>query len=306
MKNILITGGAGFIGINLILSLRIKNNIYVIDLPKKIKKNRKILKDCNVIKSDISYKKTFDKLPKVKFDKVFHLAAKTSIKMGEENPEDCFKTNINGTKNLFDWCKVNKPNTVIFTSSMAVYGPNSRNIKESDNCDPISFYGMSKLIGEKILLKLVEKNINVRIFRLFNVYGPGQNFDNLVQGMLSIYLAQILKTKKVLVTGSLNRARDFIFIDDVVKAITSTKKKLNNDIFNVGTGTPVKVKNIINLLFKITKTKPKIIIAQGHAGDTNISYANINKIKKIISFKKQTQILTGITKTIDNFYTKKI
>ena len=89
---------------------------------------------------------------------------------------------------------------------MAVYGPNSKNIKESDNCEPISFYGMSKLIGEKIILKLLDKKINIKIFRLFNVYGPGQNFDNLVQGMLSIYLAQILKTKKVYVTGSLSRA----------------------------------------------------------------------------------------------------
>ena len=303
MKNILITGGAGFIGTNLVNKLKNKNQIYVVDLPKKIKKNLKKLKGCKLIKKDIKFKNTFNKLPKIKFDKVYHLAAKTSTKMGEENPEECFKTNIEGTKNLYDWCKKNKPKSVIFTSSMAVYGPNSKNIKESDNCEPISFYGMSKLIGEKIILKLLERKINIKIFRLFNVYGPGQNFDNLVQGMLSIYLAQILKTKKVYVTGSLSRARDFIFIDDVVKALISDKKKLNNNVFNLGSGKPTKVIDLLNLLFQITKLKKRITVTKGHSGDTNISYANMNKLKKN-GWKCHTSLLKGINKTIKNFYSK--
>lgn len=305
MKNILITGGAGFIGINLINKLKLKNNIYVIDLPRKINKNLRYLKNCKLIKKDITDKKTFEKLPKIKFDSVYHLAAKTSIRMGEENPDDCFKTNINGTKNLYEWCKINKPKILIFSSSMAVYGPNSKNIREDDNCNPISFYGMSKLIGEKILLKLISYNIRVRIFRLFNVYGPGQNFDNMVQGMLSIYLAQILKTKKVFVTGSLSRARDFIFIDDVINAFISSKKKLDNEIFNIGSGKPTTVKSIINLLFNVTKIKKKVSIQKGHSGDTNISYANILKIKKS-GWRCQTPINSGIEKTIKNFYSKKI
>jgi UDP-glucose 4-epimerase len=305
MKNVLITGGAGFIGINLINKLKSKSNIYIIDLPKKINKNLNFLKDCKLIKKDITDKKTFEKLPKIKFDRVYHLAAKTSIRMGEENPDDCFKTNINGTKNLYEWCKIYKPKMLIFSSSMAVYGPISKNIREDDSCDPISFYGMSKLIGERILLKLINHNIKVRIFRLFNVYGPGQNFDNLVQGMLSIYLAQILKTKKVYVTGSLSRARDFIFIGDVINALISTKKKLDNNIFNIGSGKPTTVKSIINLLFNITKIKKKIFIQKGHSGDTNVSYANILKIKKS-GWRCETSISSGIDKTIKNFYTKKL
>ncbi len=305
MKNILITGGAGFIGINLINKLKSKNNIYIVDLPKKINKNLKFLKNCKLIKKDISDKKTFEKFPKVKFDRVYHLAAKTSIRMGEENPDDCFKTNINGTKNLYEWCKIYKPKKLIFSSSMAVYGPSSKNIREDDNCEPISFYGMSKLIGERILLKLIDYKIKVIIFRLFNVYGPGQNFDNMIQGMLSIYLAQILKNKKVYVTGSLNRARDFIFIDDVINALISTKKKLDNNIFNIGSGKPTTVKNIINLLFNITNIKKKIFIQKGHSGDTNISYANTSKIKKI-GWRCETSISSGIDKTIRNFYTNKI
>ena len=90
MKNILITGGAGFIGTNLVNKLKNKNQIYVVDLPKKIKKFKK-LKGCKLIKKDIKFKNTFNKLPKIKFDKVYHLAAKTSTKMGEENLKNVSK-----------------------------------------------------------------------------------------------------------------------------------------------------------------------------------------------------------------------
>ena len=111
---------------------------------------------------------------------------------------------------------------------MSVYGENAENVKETDDCKPVSFYGISKLAGEKILLKLKAYKIKIFIFRLFNVYGPGQNYKNLLQGMLSIYLAQAYKTKKVKVTGSLKRFRDFVFIDDVVNILTKNLKYYNN------------------------------------------------------------------------------
>lgn len=304
MKNILITGGAGFIGIHLINELRNNYNIYVIDLPKKINKNLINLKGCKLIKKDISDRYSFKVLEKIKFEKVYHLAAKTSTSVGEQNPEDCFRTNITGTKYLYDWCKINRPKEIIFASSMAVYGKNAKNIKEESVCNPISFYGISKFAGERILSKLTDFKLKVRIVRLFNVYGEGQDFDNLLQGMLSIYVAQIIKTKKVYVTGGLQRARDFIHVKDVIKALNLKIKFTNNlEILNIGSGKPTTVQKLLSLIFKITNTKKKIYLRNSHLGDTQISFADNKKIKSY-GWKNRVQLKKGLLEVIKDFNNK--
>ena len=121
---------------------------------------------------------------------------------------------------------------------MSIYGENSINASEKSATDPISFYGISKLAGEKILLKLDKKKTKLVILRLYNVYGPGQDFNNFKQGMLSIYLSQIYKFKKVNITGSVKRFRDFIYIDDVIEILGKfvTSKVKSHIIYNMGTG----------------------------------------------------------------------
>jgi UDP-glucose 4-epimerase len=204
-----------------------------------------------------------------------------------------------GTLNLFEYCKINKPKNIIFASSMAIYGLSSKNVSEKSIPMPISFYGLTKLNGEKILLKLKDYNINVKIFRIFNVYGVYQNYNNPHQGMLSIYLSQILRSSVVNVTGSLNRTRDFIYIDDVINALISHKilnYKLGN-IFNLGSGKEISVHYLISTLFKITKKKYKVVIKDEHSGDTFNSCANISLIKKT-NWKISFPLIKGINKVI--------
>ena len=104
--------------------------------------------------------------------------------------------------------------------------------------------------------------------------------NNLNQGMLSIYLAQILN-KKVAVTGSLDRFRDFVYIDDAIRALKINFMNKDQNIYNIGSGKPTKVIDLIKMIFKILKIKPKIIELSGHKGDTFGSYANITGIKKL-------------------------
>jgi|MDTB01.3.fsa_nt_gb UDP-glucose 4-epimerase len=299
-KNILITGGAGFIGFNLYLKLHKKYCIYILDFEKKIKE-KPFKKNCNFIYGDISEKKNWYKIlkKKIRFDYIYHLAAETSTFTSELNIKKCFKTNVMGTLNLFEYCKINKPKNIIFASSMAIYGLSSKNVSEKSIPMPISFYGLTKLNGEKILLKLKDYNINVKIFRIFNVYGVYQNYNNPHQGMLSIYLSQILRSSVVNVTGSLNRTRDFIYIDDVINALISHKilnYKLGN-IFNLGSGKEISVHYLISTLFKITKKKYKVVIKDEHSGDTFNSCANISLIKKT-NWKISFPLIKGINKVI--------
>ncbi len=294
--NILITGGAGFIGTKLANKLAKKNKIYILDFPEKIKEKSKYLKNCKLLNGDIRNKNIFLKINN-KIDLVYHLAALCSTEMSEKYPRQCYATNVEGTKNLLKWCVKKKVKKIIFTSSMAVYGRNSPNIQESTKCKPVSVYGKTKLMGEKILLSQQNK-IKTIILRLFNVYGPDQDLNNEVQGMFSIYLKHAITYKKIFVKGSLNRVRDFVYIDDVVSALKHNFKSSN--IYNVGTGKPSKVINVIKSIFKNLKIKFKKNLIQNikkHKGDTHISYANIGKLKKI-GWAPKYNLQKGSKKTI--------
>lgn len=294
--NILITGGAGFIGKKLVSKLSKKHSVLVIDLPSKIKKNRKFLKNCKIISGDVTDKKIFDNI-NCNIDVIYHLAALCSTEMSEKHPKKCFKTNVFGTQNIINWSLKKKIKQIIFTSSMAVYGKNAPNVKENLKLRPLSIYGKSKFKAEKILLKQKNK-VQINIFRLFNVYGPGQDLNNEYQGMFSIYLKQILDTKNVKIKGDLNRVRDFVYIDDVIKAITSNYQK--SLVLNVGTGKPIKVIEVVKIIFKTLKIKfnnNNIHLLNKHSGDTMISYANIKKICKL-GWKPKYSFTRGAEQTI--------
>ena len=117
--------------------------------------------------------------------------------------------------------------------------------------------------------------------------------------MLSIYLAQAYKTKKVKVTGSLKRFRDFVFIDDVVNILTKNLKYYNNqnNTYNVGTGKKTYVESLLMLIFKSLKLNPNIILQKSHSGDTWGTYSNNNKIKKL-GMSCKTSLKDGLKKTI--------
>ena len=278
----------------------LKNSLEIID--NKISKDRENFFKKNkikIIKADISKKNSFKEIQK-KFDVVYYIASKTSSSVSELKPRECFKTNLIGTINFYEWCNKYAPKKIIFTSSMSVYGENSINSSEKDSVDPVSFYGISKLAGEKILLKLDMKKTKLIILRLFNVYGPGQDFNNFKQGMLSIYLSQIYKFKKVNITGSVNRFRDFIYIDDVTEILTKfiTSKVKSHTIYNVGTGKKTFVKDLLKKIFKSFNYDYKVIQKGSHSGDTWGSTANIGKIRLNMGWKPKISIKNGLNLTI--------
>ena len=135
---------------------------------------------------------------------------------------------------------------------MSVYGDTVRKARVKDFCKPLSYYGLHKKLSEDYIIKNLN-NFNFIIFRMFNVYGPGQDLFNEKQGMVSIYLASILKKNKIIVKGSVNRYRDLIYIDDVVDIwIEGLKnKRMKNKIINLGTGKKTKVSQMLETLKKL-------------------------------------------------------
>ncbi len=316
---LIITGATGFIGTNLVKYLlfekKIKELLLIdnfksssksnLQTLKKIDKNKKII----FIKHSISSKKVLsNKNFNKNYDCIIHLAAQSSGENSFYEPIYDIDTNIIGIVNVVDIANKVSAKNIIYTSTMSVYGDVKHNqkIKENQNTNPKSIYGITKLASENLLKTLCnERKIKYTIFRLFNVYGGFQNLQNLKQGMLSIYLYYLLNKKNIIVKGSLDRYRDFIFIDDLIDVFKLTLlKNSKNKTYNIGTGRKTTVKKLIYLLINnlnLDQKKIKIIIKKNTPGDIKGIVANINKFQKDYKWKPLVKIEKGISKTI-NFY----
>ena len=173
---------------------------------------------------------------------------------------------------------------MVYVSTMSVNGDNEKQVvSEVDIPNPKSFYAVGKLASENYL-KIFNQvyGLNYTILRYFNIYGPGQNMNNMKQGMVSIYLKQLLSDdyESIIVKGSLNRFRDFVYIEDLIgitiKAIELESMK--NQIFNVGTGIKTTILELLKLLMRFTKIEKPILVEGGTLGDQFGIFAENSKL----------------------------
>lgn len=302
MARYLITGGAGFIGSAMAVKLlNEKHEVHVIDTESRIKRLKNKLKGAYLHCGDISKEGAFSTLPVDTFDMAFHMAAQTSARVSEEDPSLDIDSNVKGTYYFCNWARENKPKKAVLTSSMAVYGAHGDNIDEDTPINPTSVYGITKVASESFFRILSKDGIKTFVYRLFNVYGPGQDYSNMKQGMLSIFLTQALTSDAIRVTGSLSRYRDFVYIDDVLNALLiSNNDRVVENIFNVGTGIPVTVKQLCNIIVdKMDKSRENIPIIEieSHRGDVYGNYSNSNKLLSL-GWKPNVNLDKGIESTL--------
>ena len=180
---------------------------------------------------------------------------------------------------------------------MSVYGDvciNSRGASEGDDLHPKSCYGISKLTSEKYL-SVFKEGLPYISMRMFNVYGPGQDMINLKQGMVSIYLSQAINSEKIIVKGSLERFRDFIYIDDVVKSwfrAATYDIELNQSI-NIGSGQKTTVSKLLGKISKLTKNSNYQLEGETPCDQLGI-YSNPAKFKDLLGFVKLTSLDDGL------------
>jgi|1_EtaG_2_1085319.scaffolds.fasta_scaffold00863_14 UDP-glucose 4-epimerase len=291
--NILITGGAGFIGHEAAKHLSGHHKVSIIDFHEKVSKI--FNDDLSCYGFDISKDSWIKKLPK-DFDVIIHCAAQTGGYYSLLDPQKDCMWNAVGTANVVSFSKKCKSlQKVLYLSSMAVYGE-GRNKDENSDVNPISFYGCSKLAGEFYVKTMtLQTGIPHVILRLWNTYGFGQDLKNKHQGMLSIYLSQLLENKRVKVTGSLQRVRSFVHVDDVVNAITLCMKseKALNQTFNVSTEESCSSGDLIEMIASSLGTQAVIEEHPGYVGDQIIS-TGISKKLKAIGWIPKTSLYDGI------------
>lgn len=300
----IVTGGAGFIGSHLARRLIERGDeIFVLDdLSTGFQRN--VPEGAVFYQVDVgSINDLLDLKFPDKIDIIYHLAGQSSGEASFDDPLRDIKSNYIATYNILKLAEIKHCQRFIFTSSMSVYGEIGNGyitVNEMHGCNPISYYGCNKLASEKLINIFIEKTgIKPTIFRLFNVYGPGQNMNNLKQGMVSIYMSYLMKDVPIIVKGSLDRFRDFIYVDDVVDGLIRSElsEKTFGEVFNIGTG---QATTVLELLQTLLKTFQKddfnrwIVVERNTPGDIKGFTADISKLKATIEWEPRYDIERGM------------
>jgi len=298
---ILITGGAGFIGSHLSKALlKDGHDVLVVDnLSTGMKEN--IPKMVGFLELDLTDKKTYEQLP-VDIDFVYHLASQASGEVSCDDPVYDLKANTLTTLSLLQWCKKTGIKKFIFTSSMGVYSDKlGYPVDEGSPIQPKSFYGINKQSSEGYIRIFSEEGLRATVFRLFNVYGPGQNMKNLKQGMVSIYLSFINDKSPIYVKGPLTRIRDFVYIDDVVSALKlGLDERADNEVYNICTNKHTTVGDLLEALieqYPKNKSYP-IEIHDRTPRDIDECYGSYDKIYTQLGWEPQVNLKEGIGRMI--------
>ena len=312
MKNILVTGCAGFIGFNLcekLLKKKIKiigvdnlNNFYEKSLKKKRVKLLSRYKNFTFIKTDISSNKCLKILRKKKFNYIFHLAAQAGVRQSLKNPRIYLESNIIGFFNILELSKLKKIKHLIYASSSSVYGnQNKKKFSENLNTDkPLQFYAATKKSNEVMGYSYaINYNIPMTCCRFFTVYGPHGRPD-----MATFkFTNAILNKKNIFIYNKGNHKRDFTYVDDVVECLfrllNKPPKKNYHQIINLGKGGGTDIVNFLKIIEMTLKKTTKVKFISKQQGDMIETLSSIKKLKNTIGFSPKISPEKGIKLFID-------
>jgi UDP-glucose 4-epimerase len=297
----LVTGAAGFIGSHLARRLYERGDeVWTIDnLSTGYEKN--IPAGVHFIQGDCQDQKSLKQLNDNRFDAILHFAGQSSGEISFDDPVYDLRTNTESTLLLINYGLNHGCNRFIYASSMSVYGEvDDKAISESHPTKPLSFYGIGKLASENYLRIYQSKGLQATSLRLFNVYGTNQNMSNLRQGMVSIFLAQLLNNNEIVVKGSLDRYRDFLFINDCVDftlKVLADKISIGK-IYNVGTGIKTTVKELLEKLKTFSKISKNIQQSDPTPGDQKGIFADISLARRELNFFPEYDLDKGLSEMV--------
>jgi len=315
MRHYLITGGAGFIGSNLIrYLLRAEEQIFITTIDDFDSFYDKKIKELNIAGfsddsrfrlleydlADTDGKKLAEEI-KEPVDVIVHLAAKAGVRLSILNPVSYQQANVIGLQNLLDFAKEKNCKQFVFASSSSVYGINDHfPWKEDEQLMPISPYAMTKLAGE-MLGHVYNKLFDIRFIalRFFTVYGPGQRPDLAIHK----FTKTILCGKPISMYGDGSTSRDYTFIDDTVRGIVAAMKydQANFEVINLGNNYSVSLKELISSIEKVVGKKAMIEQFPEQPGDVPKTFADISKAKRLLGYEPATKLDAGLIKFYEWF-----
>jgi nucleoside-diphosphate-sugar epimerase len=292
---VLVTGGTGFIGTELVEQLHVRGyEVTILD-----RKDKPIgLDHVKYIQGELSNPARCV-MACGNQDYVIHLAAKARIPESFINPDEYFDSNVTGTRNILTAASAVGVRKFIYAGSSSVYGNNTPPNKPNHKPDPLNYYAMSKLFGEHLCKQYkIMFNLNYNILRFFTVYS-----ENQPTSLLFGKFAQMVKEgKPVTIHGDGEFKRDFIHVSDVASAcIASMESKVKNDTFNVGTGTSISVNDVVDILKKYAPDLEAINVdkPRGYAPET---LADISKTKNLLNWSPKIEIVPGLNTMFEEIF----
>ncbi|WP_370088936.1 SDR family oxidoreductase [Ekhidna sp.] len=308
MKKVLVTGGAGFIGSNLIEELLSKGyQVVCLDnLSTGSKKNIEEFLDnqrFEFIEGDILDYNLLLKCTKGTYG-VLHQAALGSVPRSIKDPITSNRVNVEGTLNVFKACVENEVERVIYAASSSTYGDSQELPKREDKIGkPISPYGVTKLVNE-IYADVFQKvyGLNTIGLRYFNVFGPKQDPNGAYAAVIPLFIKAILSGNQPIINGDGNHSRDFTFVKNVVqaniKALEASADKFNG-VYNVACGDRTTLNELVDYINEIVGVDIKPLYKKEREGDIKHSLADISKAREMLSYDPEYSIKKGLKDTID-------
>ncbi|HTV57635.1 MAG TPA: SDR family oxidoreductase [Verrucomicrobiae bacterium] len=309
----LVTGGAGFIGSNIVDELvRRGQSVTVLDDLSSGKEANlaAVRQKITFVKGTITDPETVHKAAQ-ETDYVVHLAARTSVPRSVKDPVETNNVNINGTLNVLMAARDAKAKRIVFAASSSAYGETPTLPKvETMQPEPISPYGVTKYVGElygQVFGRVYGlENASVRYF---NVFGPRQDPTSQYSGVLSRFMLAVIEGEQPVVFGDGEQSRDFTYIDNVVDETLRACEapEASGKVFNGGTGARITLNEVLKLMGKITGKKIEAKYDPPRAGDIRDSQADVSLARKILGYEPRVMFEEGLRRTWDWYkanYTK--
>lgn len=288
MKNVLVTGGGGFIGRHLVKKMKDKDfNVVIVD--SLVNPNSIAGQVPSFYRVDVRNKEALvDIIKKEKIDSCVHLAALISVVDSVRDPSSTIDVNVNGTTSLLEACSECKVGNVVFASTGAVYGePKRFPIQEEHVLDPLSPYGASKVAGEALAASYANcgKITSAISLRFFNVYGEGQSAA--YAGVITKFADNLSKNLPPVIYGDGLQTRDFVFVGDVANAILLALEAADNNLsgaFNIATGRSMTINELAQAMIDIFGLDLEPVYEDERKGDVKFAQVDISKATKSLGY----------------------
>lgn len=297
-----VTGGAGFVGNNIVKLLVSKgHDVVVIDNLHTGKKEnlQEIIEEIEFHNVDI---RDFSKLESIleNVDGIFHEAALTIVQESFQKEKEYFDVNVKGTENIFKIAEKFKKK-VVYASSSSIYGDTKEiPIKENFERKPINPYGQTKLEKEFLAEKYTKEGVSIIGLRYFNIFGKGQTGS--YAGVITQFIRKLKENKSPIIFGDGSQIRDFIHVSDIAKAnLSAMLSETNSGFFNIGTGIPVKIKDLAKIMIKIYEKDFEPIFQNALEGDVKKSQANTELAEKMINWKSEIELEKGLKEFVNKY-----
>ena len=301
--NVLVTGGAGFIGSHIVRALLERgDHVRVLDNFSTGKRENLAGLDIELIEADLRDASRVTQACRG-VETVFHQAAFVSVPQSMKEPVDCFDVNVTDTASLLQAAHKYGVRRVVFASSAAVYGDSDAlPLDEETPLRPLSPYAASKSVDE-IYGQLYTTSFGLEVvgLRYFNVYGPRQRPDSQYAAAVPIFIRRLLENKPITIFGDGGQTRDLIFVGDVVRAnlMAAVHPSAPGQVFNICTGLETRINDLIEILQDLFPSAPMPEFAEPRAGDIYRSIGSPQKAADLLGFRAGVSLAEGLRQTVE-------